>query len=140
MKDGDGFDFILDAYALLAFFDDEPGAQRVQEYLESAESGELALAISLIDLGEVVYIVERERGLEQAKNVLSTIRSLPITLLSVDERVVLAAAHIKANHRISYADAFAAASVHLWGGRLVTGDPEFRPLEDEQNIAIEWLR
>ena len=139
MNEGDRFDFILDAYALLAFFEDESGAEKVQDYLSSAETGDLTLAISMINLGEVVYIVERERGLEQAKNILSIIRSLPINLLPVDEKIVLAAAHIKANNRISYADTFAAATAQLWGGKLITGDPEFKSLEEKRSIAIEWL-
>jgi predicted nucleic acid-binding protein len=86
----------------------------------------------------VAYITERERGLEKVHEVLATIRSLPIVLLPADEKVVLAAAHIKANHRLAYADAFAAATAKLWQGRLLTGDPEFDSLNDGE-ITVEWL-
>jgi predicted nucleic acid-binding protein len=56
----------------------------------------------------------------------------------VDEKVVLTAAHIKANHRLSYADAFAAATAQLWRGKLLTGDPELKAL-DGSEITVEWL-
>jgi predicted nucleic acid-binding protein len=70
--------------------------------------------------------------------VLAALRSLPITALPADEKVVLTAAHIKANHRLSHADAFAAATTRLWGARLMTGAPELKAL-DGSEISIEWL-
>jgi predicted nucleic acid-binding protein len=49
----------------------------------------------------------------------------------------LAAAHLKANHRLSYADAFAAALAREYNAAVVTGDPEFRALGDKVRLA--WL-
>ena len=132
------FDFILDAWAVLAHFENEPGAERVREVLKSAANDECTLGMSLINLGEVAYITERERGLTQVHDVLATLRALPVTILPADERVVLTAANIKANHRLSYADAFAAATAKLWQGVLLTGDPEFKLL-DGGEIVVEWL-
>jgi hypothetical protein len=39
---------------------------------------------------------------------------------------------------MSYADAFAAAAAKFKNAELVTGDPEFKPLEKE--IKINWLK
>jgi predicted nucleic acid-binding protein len=47
------------------------------------------------------------------------------------------AADFKARHKISLADAFAAALAKERNTELVTGDPEFKPLEKE--IKINWL-
>ncbi len=48
----------------------------------------------------------------------------------------MAAAHIKAEHQLAYADAFAAALAVSNGATLVTGDPEFKVLED--SLSIHW--
>lgn len=138
MSAAEGFDFVLDAWAMLAHLGGEAGAGRVGEVLRSAERKECTLWMSIINIGEVAYITERERGLNKVHEVLALISSLPITVLHADEKVVLAAAHIKANHRLSYADAFAAATAQLRQGKLLTGDPEFEAL-DGSEIMVEWL-
>lgn len=138
MSEDERLDFILDAWALLAHFDNEAGAERVRQVLKSTEKHECTLGMSLINLGEVSYIVERERGLERVHEVLAIIRSLPIRILAVDEKVVLSAAHIKAGYRLSYADAFAAASAKVWQAKLLTGDPKLKALEGS-GFTIEWL-
>jgi PIN domain nuclease of toxin-antitoxin system len=94
------FHFILDAWALLAHFGDEPGAERVRQFLKSAAQGEGSLGMSIVSIGEVAYNTERERGLARVYLVLAAVRSLDISILPVDENVVSTAAHIKANHRL----------------------------------------
>jgi ribonuclease VapC len=138
VSDKEALDFILDAWAVLAYFGNEAGADRVREVLQSAENNEGRIGISMINVGEVAYITERERGITRVHEVLAALRSLPVTALPADEAVVLTAAHIKANHRLSYSDAFAAATASLWGARLMTGDPELKAL-DGNEISIEWL-
>jgi predicted nucleic acid-binding protein len=137
-SDVDGFDFILDAWALLAYFAGEAGAERVGEILKSAENSECRVGISIINVGEIAYIVERERSLASAQEVLAILRSLPLTVLPADENVVLSAAHIKAARRLSYADAIAAATARLRQAKLATGDAELKAL-DGSEIAVEWL-
>jgi ribonuclease VapC len=138
MSETENSNFVLDAWALLAHFDDEVGAERVREALKSAENHECTIGMCIINVGEVAYIIERERGLAQVHDVLAAIRSLPITVLPANEELVLTAAHIKANHRLSYAGAFAAATAQLWRGKLLTGDPELKAL-DGSEITVEWL-
>jgi ribonuclease VapC len=138
VSETENFDFVLDAWALLAHFDNEVGAERVRGVLKSAENHECTIGMSIINVGEVAYITERERGLARVHDVLATIRSLPITVLPASEKVVLTAAHLKANYRLSYADAFAAATAKLWRGKLLTGDPELKAL-DGSEIIVEWL-
>jgi len=52
--------------------------------------------------------------------------------------LVETAGDFKANHRISLADAFAAALAKEKKAELVTGDPEFKAMEKE--IRIEWVK
>lgn len=130
-------DFILDSYALLAYMGGEVGEVRVKEILHDASRGENRVWMSLINQGEVAYITERERGLTKAQEVLAMVEQLPIEILPVDRQTVLAAAHVKANHPVAYADAFAIAAAEELEGTLVTGDPEFKAVQGL--IRIEWI-
>lgn len=129
--------YILDSYALLAYLQDEPAASRIEKLLDNAEKGKCHLFLSLINLGELLYITERRGGVAKAQDTLALIRQLPITVVPVEEQLIFAAAHIKANYPLSYADAFVVAVAMEKNGTIVTGDPEFQSIE--ALIAIEWL-
>jgi len=129
--------YVLDSFALLAYLNDEPGRERMVEVLAQAKRGRGRLLLCAINLGEVLYTVERRRGLTKAQQVQALIESLPITQIEAERSLVLEAAHIKANHAISYADAFAAALAAREQAAVLTGDPEFESVQDLVNI--EWL-
>jgi ribonuclease VapC len=129
--------YILDSFAALAYLDGEPGMARAQAILEDATHKRCRVAMSVINLGEVIYITEREMGLAQAQEVLAAIEQLPIEILPATRETVLAAAHIKANFHLAYADAFAVAGAQALGGVVLTGDPEFAEVEDL--VGVEWL-
>lgn len=131
--------YVLDSFALLAYLEGEPGMPKVRQILAGAEAQRHAVYLSMINLGEVMYITERERGLVAARRTLGAIDELPVELVTVSRATVLAAAHIKARFAISYADAFAAAAARDCGGVVITGDPEFRPLAAAGLVAVEWL-
>ncbi len=129
--------YVLDSFALLAFLQGEAGMGRVQEALEEAQKDRARVVMCIINLGEVLYIIEREKGLAKAHETFSAIQQLPIEIFSADEQTVLAAAHVKANHALSYADAFAVVCAQNIGGTVLTGDKEFDSVVSL--IAIEWL-
>jgi len=130
--------YVLDSFALIAYLQDEPAAQRIQKILKDAEENKCRVYISIINLGEVLYSVERNNGLAKTHEALALIQSLPIEILPADNQTVLAAAHIKANHPISYADAFVVVAAQKINGIIMTGDPEFKEVS---NLAkVEWLK
>jgi predicted nucleic acid-binding protein len=131
--------YVLDSFALLAYFEGEAAMSRVRSVLEGANAQRHTVYLSLINLGEALYITERERGLAAARRTLGAVDDLPLELVPVSRPTVLAASHIKARFPISYADAFAAVAARDCGGVVLTGDPEFRPLADAGLIAVEWL-
>lgn len=131
--------YALDSFALLAYLEGEVGRPRVKELLSGAESGRYSLFLSLINLGEVLYIIEREKDLFYAQRALAAVDQLPMQVVPVSRAVVLAAAHIKACYPISYADAFAVVTAQDYHCVLLTGDPEFRAVEADGLIAVEWL-
>ena len=128
---------VLDTWAMMAYLHAEPAAQEVRQALRRARKGEVLVLFSLINYGECLNIVERERGDGEAERCASIIDELAVEVVPVDRRVVFAAAHLKARYPISYADAFAAAVAKQYGGRVMTGDPEFKTLEPE--VSVHWL-
>jgi predicted nucleic acid-binding protein len=129
--------FVLDSYALLAYFEGENGAEQVRLVMQNAEREKAVVWMSLINLGEVAYITEREQGLTRAQEVLAAVQQLPIQLFPADQDAVLAAAHINAHHRLSFADAFASAAAQVLQATLLTGNPELHTVEDL--IQVQWL-
>jgi predicted nucleic acid-binding protein len=99
----------------------------------------MELYLSVINLGEILYIVEREQGLVAAQRTLAALDQLPVHVLPAERRVVLSAARLKARYAISYADAFAAVAAQEQQAILVTGDPEFKPLIANGLLQVEWL-
>lgn len=128
--------FVLDSFAVLAYFQAENGGERVLELLNNAREDKVQLAMSLINAGEVVYLTGRNRGRKIAEAVLKDLRDLPITFYEASEERILAAAWIKASHAISYADSFAVQLAQELKAALVTGDPEFEGMKD---LKVLWL-
>jgi predicted nucleic acid-binding protein len=132
-------DYVLDSYALLAYFEAEPGSAQVRKLLDAAKADECRLYLCVVNLGEVMYIIERERGLPKAQETLARIDELPIDIVDVDRTLALGAAHLKKDCPIAYADCFAAALSQLKHAALVTGDPEFNQIKPDCRVRIEWL-
>lgn len=128
---------VLDTHALLTYFEREKGFLKVLDRFTDALSGDLELAMTVVNAGEILYIVRRAHGDEVADRIDSVILSLPIRLVDVDMELTRLAAEFKASGGISYADCFAAALAKREGVPVLTGDPEFEGLSKE--IEIDWL-
>lgn len=128
---------VLDSSALLALLQDEPGAQMVEDLLVAEDS---EVSMSAINLAEVLYILHRRFG-EQAACLVETkvFDTLKVRVVDATWDRVRCAARIKVDGGISFADCFAAALAEEMDATLVTGDPEFRPLEQSGRITVLWL-
>lgn len=132
--------FVLDSYAVIGYLENESFSGRIQELLTNAKMGEPRLYFHAIHLGEVFYITMREQGQTLADLAYSRIKALPLKIVNhIDEKLLLQAATVKASYPISYADCFAAAMAMINKCPLLTGDPEFKSLEKEGLITVEWL-
>ncbi len=129
--------YVLDSFALLAYLTDERGAGLVREVLEHGQRQTGRVRLSVINLGECVYIIEREQGLAAAHKAIAAIEQLPVDVPAADRVRTFAAAHIKAHYKVSFADAFAIALAQESAATVVTGDPEFKAVE--KLIPILWL-
>lgn len=128
---------VLDSYALIAYFEAEEGAEEVKHLLQEAESGKLSLMMSVVNWGEVYYILHRSKGEDIAEESILIMDQLPISILDVDRHLAHRAAELKAGHPLAFGDCFAAALALMNEARVLTGDPEFRRLEKE--VAVEWI-
>lgn len=116
---------ILDSWAVLALLqEEEPAAQVVAKTLLEAEQKRCKLLMSWINAGEIYYTIGKRHGLQVAQQCLDDISSLPITLNTPNKTQILAAATIKAQYALSYADAFAVALAQEHTATLLTGDKE----------------
>lgn len=129
--------FVLDSFALLAYLNQETGYKRVVQILQLSRARQARILLCTINLGEILYIIERRRGLYNAQRAQALIESLPVEEVLPDRSLILDAAHIKAHHTISFADAFVTALAQRESATILTGDPEFQTI---QNVArVEWL-
>lgn len=130
---------VLDSWALMALFNDEPAADEVEKLLLKAETGNPKLLMTVVNWGEIYYSVMRGASQGMAEEKAREVAGMPIELVPVgaDLELVRQAAFFKATKRLAYADCFAAALAKLRRGQLVTGDKEFKAVEGQINIG--WL-
>jgi ribonuclease VapC len=129
---------ILDAFAIMAFFHDEPGAQLVEDMILQAQDGTVELSMCVVNLDEVYDSISRASSPEEAEDYVQRIQSMPIEIVDANWELTRLAAQFKTSGNISYADCYAAALAEIRKGQVVTGDREFRALETA--IKIIWLK
>jgi ribonuclease VapC len=116
---------VLDASALMAFFENRAGADQVEDLLAKAADRKKPLLMSVVNWGEVYYSIWRARGERAAHLKLREIAQLPIEVVDADMELTQAAARLKAAHNLPYADCFAAALARSRKANLVTSDKDF---------------
>ncbi|HEY5042292.1 MAG TPA: type II toxin-antitoxin system VapC family toxin [Verrucomicrobiae bacterium] len=129
---------VLDSWALIAFFEDEPAAEAVEKILEQAAAERHKLLISVVNWGEVYYNTRRKVSEAAAEQKLREIAAMPIEVVEAGLHLTKQAAIYKAACKMSYADCFGAALAKIKNAEFVTGDPEFKAVEKE--IKINWLK
>jgi ribonuclease VapC len=129
---------VLDSFALIAYFRDEPGAETMENLLVSAGKKDNPLLMTDVNYAEVKYSISKKDGAEAWGKAAKVLEGLPIDFHSTTRALADEAADFKARYKLSLADAFAAALAKERRAELVTGDLEFEPLEKE--IKVQWLR
>ncbi len=129
---------VLDSYALLSFLRGEAGEDQVAALLEEASNRDVPLHMTEVNYAEVKYVVIRKDGAERWKEIERDLPTLPIEFHPANRDLANLAAEFKARHKMSLADAFAAALARERKAQLVTGDREFKALDKE--IRISWLK
>ena len=128
---------VLDSWAALAYLGGEASGQEVADLITGAHENRTPMYMSIVNAGEVWYILAREISEAQADGAITDLTGLGIEMIDADWRLTRMAGTFKARHRMSYADCFAAALAKDRKSDLVTGDKEFRQVEGE--VSIRWL-
>jgi len=128
--------YLLDSSAFFALFAGEEGAETVRNLLKKAKKRDIMIFVSFVSYTEIYYVTYQREGKEQAQRQVAMMDRLSITRVDSSQELGLIAGRLKATHRISFADAWIAATAIMLGAILVHKDPEFDELEDK----IEMLK
>ncbi|MGA2800974.1 MAG: PIN domain-containing protein [Verrucomicrobiota bacterium] len=129
---------VLDASALLAMFFGQSGMDQVRDLFHKASDADKPMFISAANWAEVLYKLERKQGNVGLQTAQHFERTMPLDVAPLDRELAETAAHLKNEHNLGLADAFAAALAKSKKAELVTADTEFKALEKE--IKINWLK
>ena len=125
---------VFDASALMTFFEDRPGAERVEELIRLGVEGKRQLFMSVVNWGEVYYSTWRTKGPGVARKVVEDIAQLPLEIIDADLELTRTAAELRAEHKLPYTDGFAAALALQRKASLATSDKDFAFVEKKLDI------
>ena len=128
---------VLDSWAVIAYLEGEPEAENVADIIADAHEQEIPLLMTVVNAGEVWYIVAREASAADADTSIKQLRDLGIEFVDADWELAKGAGYFKSRNKMSLADCFAATLAKKTKAHLATGDTEFKQVETE--IAIIWL-
>jgi len=129
---------VLDSWAIMSYLGGEPSAEKVADIMADAHEEDIPLFMTVVNAGEVWYILAREVSVAEADSSIRQLRQLGIGFIDADWDLAHEAASFKSKHKMSFADCFAAALAKQKKAHLITGDKEFKQVEPE--ITINWLQ
>jgi predicted nucleic acid-binding protein len=134
--------YVFDACSLIAYTNDEQGADVVEQLIGDAGDGTVKLFMNRINLTEVYYDAWKSRGEQAAEEFIQGFSDLPVTVIDVlSESVMKVAARFKTSYKVSVADSFALATALLEDAALVTSDHhEFDVIEKAEEVSFHWIR
>lgn len=121
---------VLDASAVMTFFENGTGSEKMEEILNQSLQGKGELLMSVINWGEVYYSLWLKRGRDVAEEKLRVLSRFPIHFVPAETELTRFAASLKAEYRLPYADCFAAAVAALHKAEILTTDADFRLVGD----------
>ena len=127
---------VLDASALMTFFEDRSGAGKVEDLMRLGVEGKRQLFMSVVNWGEVYYSTWRAKGPGVARKVVEDIAQLPIQIVDADLELTRSAAELRAESKLPYTDSFAASLAIARKASLATSDRDFAHVE--RKVEIIW--
>lgn len=125
---------VLDASALLAVFNDEPGSDRVVDVLDDA-------VINVVNLAEVAAaLTAKGKSESQAR---AAIRTLGCTVLEADHELGLDAGFLRKLTKasgLSLGDRFCLAQGRRLSAPVMTADREWTKVADACEVTVQLIR
>jgi ribonuclease VapC len=130
-------EYVLDANAVLRYFgvSEGQGTNKVRALFEQAERGQASLSMSVINLGEVLYVLLKHVGESRARHYVQVLQHV-VTMVEADTAQALGAAEMKRKYKLGCADSFAAMLAMTLKATLVSADPAFEKL----GKTLKWVR
>lgn len=130
-------EYVLDANAVLRYFQvgEGEGGEKVRGLFEQTEQGNAHLSMSVVNVGEVLYILLKRIGEERALHYIQTLRHV-VKFVDADTNRTIQAATLKHQYKLGYADSFAVALALELKATLVSADPSFEKVGKD----LKWMR
>jgi predicted nucleic acid-binding protein len=130
-------EYVLDANAVLRYLGvgDGLGGEKVRGLFEQAERNQARLSMSVINLGEVFYILLKRVGEQRASHYVQAIQHA-VAVIDADANRAIQAATLKHQYKLGYADSFAACLALESRATLVSADPVF----EKVGKSLKWLK
>jgi predicted nucleic acid-binding protein len=127
---------------LVAYANEEVGADVVLNVFDLAGNGDIELYINKYNLLEVYYGMRRADGIRKAEELIFMVLELTIYIIEcLSDDVFLEAGRLKSSYKMSLADSIALGEASVMGASLVTSDHhEFDTVEKNENISFTWIR
>ena len=134
--------YVLDACALIAFINGEPGAAKVKTILTEALAGNNEVYMNKFNAYEVYYGFYKDEGKQKADEIYGMILRLPISIIDTfEDNVFSEAARLKTRYGISIADSIALGESVVRDAFLATSDhQELDIVEQQEQIKFFWIR
>ncbi|MFH0975758.1 MAG: type II toxin-antitoxin system VapC family toxin [Spirochaetota bacterium] len=134
--------YVFDACSLIAFFEGEPGSDKVRDIIIKANRGNCIIYINKINLLEIYYGFLRDDGRETAEKAFSDVLSLPVSIVDIlGDDLIKEAGRIKAVYKVSLADSIAIAEAKIRKARLVSSDHhELDIIDKKGEVDFLWIR
>ena len=129
--------YVLDAWAIMAYLEDQPAAEAVERLIIVARERQIPLLMTVVNAAEVWYVIARNASEARANQRLVDIAQLGIQFVAADWPLALEAARFNSKHKMSLADCFAAALAGQNQAELLTADAEFKQVD--KDLKIRWL-
>jgi len=134
--------YVFDASALVAFFNDENGADVVDGLLSEALNGTCSVTMNKYNLLEIYYGYLRVNGEKFAEKILNSIEESCIRIADVlTDGILRQAGKLKVAYKISLADAIALSQATIDDAIFVTSDHhELDAVARDGKIKFLWIR
>ena len=133
--------YLFDACTLIAFLNDEAGADTVAGLLTQAGDGTDYVFITCVQALEVYYDRIYVKGREYADTFLENLYSSTVVVLhDISRDVIREAGRFKTSYSMSLADAIVCATAKSLGATLVTKDDELSAPEQAGEFSMLWLK
>ena len=117
--------YVLDTSALLTFWNDEDGAETVEQILRS----DTQVYVSFMSCMEGRYRIWKNTGKEESEEFSQYLNLLSLERIDITDQIFEKAIEIKSTNSLSVCDSWIIATAIVTGSVLVHKDPEFEQVK-----------